>query len=38
LLTTLLPDLRLAEATPIRPVQRRVTGSGRQPAGGITNP
>jgi lysophospholipase L1-like esterase len=38
LLTTLLPDLRLAEATPIRPVQRRVTRSGRQPAGRITNP
>jgi hypothetical protein len=38
LLTTLLPDVQLANATPIRPVQRRLGGSGRPAAGGIINP
>ena len=38
LLATLLPDVQLANATPIRPVQRRLGGSGRPAAGGIVNP
>ena len=38
LLRTLFPEIKLASPTVIRPVQRRVTGSGRPSVGGITNP
>jgi lysophospholipase L1-like esterase len=38
LLRTLMPEVKLASPTLVRPVQRRVTGSGRQPSGGTANP
>jgi len=38
LLTTLLPDVQLANTSTIRPVQRRLVGSGRPSTGAIVNP
>ncbi len=38
LLRTLMPEVKLASPTLIRPVQRRVTSPGRQPVGGVAKP
>lgn len=38
LLRTLMPDVRIASPSVVRPVQRRVSGVDRQPVGGIAKP